>query len=183
MDTDAKEMGKQIKKAMEENAQDSPALNIDPDSNKPAIVGNPNNIPQHKGDYTIRFMYPADMVKEEEKANMVLDEETGYYVATVKYTNKRIKPLYRGSIVVRLTSLFTAAGLLKEEGYKKELSDYALGEAFQKHIEDIAIIAKEVLGIPEDQLEYIAPKSLTQFIVDFMHNEPNILNESYNFLV
>lgn len=180
--SDAETMGKQIKKAMEENAQDSPALNIDPESQKPAIVGDPNNIPQGKGNYSIDFLYPADMVQEREKANMVFDEKTGYYRATVHYTNKRIKPLYRGSVVVRLTNLFTSAGILREDGYKKDVSDYNLGKAFQMNIGSIAILAKEVLGIPDDQLEYIAPNSLVDFLTDLCKNEPNILNESYNFL-
>lgn len=182
MDNDAKVIGKQIKQAMEENAQDSPVLNIDPDSGKPSIVGNPNNIPQNKGNYSIDFLYPSDMVKEEEKANLVLDKKTGYYKATVHYTGKRIKPLYRGMLVVKLTNLFASAGVLKEHGYKKDISDYALGEAFQEHILDVADIARSVLGIPEDQVEYISPNSLVTFLNDLLKNEPNILEESYNFL-
>lgn len=182
MQPNAEDTGKKIKEAMENNPQDSPSLNIDPESNKPSIVGNPNNIPQGGGNYDITFMYPADMVKEHEKKNMKYDEKTGYYLATVHYKNKRVKPIYRGSLVVRLTNLLTSAGILREDGYKKDLSDYSLGEAFQLHIDDLAIIAKELLGIPEDQIDYISPQSLADFIADLINNEPNILNESYNFL-
>lgn len=179
---DNEKVGKKIRQAMEDNSQDSPALSIDPETNKPAIVGNPNNLPSNKGEYDITFMYPEDMVAENEKANMKLDKTTGYYVTKVHYTNKRIKPLYRGSILVHLTSVFASTGILKEEGYKLNLSAYALGEAFQKHIRDVAEIAKEVLSIPEDQIEYIAPNSLIDFLTKLLENEPNILNECYNFL-
>lgn len=182
METDAKATGEKLKKAMDENTQDSPSLNIDPATNKPSIVGNPNNLPQKSADYTLVFMYPPEMVKEEEKANMVLDEKTGYYKATVHYKNKRIKPLYRGSVIVRLTSIFTATGVLKEKGYKKDVESYNLGEAVFSHIDDVAALAKEILGVPEDQIEYISPQSAADFLSDLLTYEPNILNESYNFL-
>ena len=182
MEADAKAMGEEIKKAIDSNAQDTPSLNIDPQTEKPSIVGNPNNIPTTGGDYTIDFMYPPDMVTEEDKKTMKLDNKTGYYVATVKYTNKRVKPLYRGAVVVRLTNLFTATGVMKEDGYKKDVSAYAMGQAFQTHIHDVAMLAKEILGIPEDQIEYISPSSLSNFLTQLSHNEPNIFNESYNFL-
>lgn len=182
MTQEPNEVGKEIREAMEDNPQDTPSLNIDPESNKPSIVGNPNNIPQHSGDYELTFMYPEEMVQEVEKSNMTFDEKTQHYCAKVKYTNKRVKPLYRGAIVVRLTRIFSDTGILKEDGYKKNLTDYALGQAFQNHIEDVAMLAKEVLGVPEDQIEYISPKSLVDFLATFLRNEPNIMNESSNFL-
>lgn len=171
-----------MKKAIDENDSPAPYLSVDPKTQTPAVVGDPNEIPTGAPDYSLTFMYPAEVLSEDDKAKMAKIEEINHYQAVVRYQNKRIKPLYRGKIISLLTKLLTAVEVVRGEGYTSDLDTLALGKALLEHPEDMAEIARIVLDVPESQLEYISPKSLSIFVTQLIHNEKNILKESHNFL-
>lgn len=174
---------KQLVNSIDNNSQLSPHLSIDPESNTPAVVGDPNEIPTHKGNYKIVFMYHPDEISDEDKRKMTFDKSTNHYLAEMSYENRHVKPLIRGKVVQVLTRIATKAKIVREDGYTSDLDLQALGQSILDSPEDIAELMKLILHIPESQLEYISPKSQIGFINQLFDNEPNILKESVNFLV
>lgn len=182
---DAKQIAQatqELKGEIDNNSQPSPYLSIDPETEKPAVVGSPTEIPISLGNYRLKFYYPPEEVSETDKKRMAYDEETGYYVAAMTFEGKRVKPLYRGKVVVMLTDIFSQAKVIRGDGYTSELDDLALGTAVLEQADKIAELAKVVLGIPANQLEYLPPNQLIVFMSQLFKNEPNILKESSNFL-
>lgn len=179
---DIEKATKELKDSIDENATSAPHLSVDPKTEKPSVVGDPNEIPVGLGNYSLVFYYPPEDISEEDKKSMVLDKETGYYKAQVNYTKKRVKPLYRGKVVVMLTEIFSYAKVIRGDGYTSDLDDYALGAAVLDQIDKVAKLAQVVLGIPDSQLEYLPPNQLIKFLNQLHQNEPNILKESSNFL-
>lgn len=177
------ELAPKLAEAIENNASDAPHLSTDPDTQKPSVVGDPNKIGnERRGTYTITFAYPADQLTNEDKQRMRLDEKTGYYLADMTYVDKRIKPLYRGRIVVLLTELTAKMGAIDLEGYTSDFSTTSMGRVLLNDTDKLAELAKMILGIPDEQIEYMMPYSLANFFVQIFQNEPNIIGESANFL-
>ena len=170
----------EMKKAIDENQQDSPSLNLDPKSNKMFVVGDPNNTHPTKGEYKITFEYTPDMVNEEDKKNLKYDEDRGVYLVTVTYTGKRVKPLYRTKVVTLLLNLMTEIGVMSESGYTSKIITEESGLMFVNQTEQILELASLVLGEPKERLEYAS--ELYSFVTQLMQNEPNILQETQGFL-
>ena len=176
------ELAPKLADAIEHNASDAPHLSTDPDTQKPSVVGDPNKIEEKRGTYKITFAYPADKLTAEDKTRMKKDEKTGYYLAEMTYVDKHIKPLYRGRIVVLLTELTSKLGVIDLGGYTSEFAMESMGKVLLNDTEKIAELARMILGIPEEQVEYMMPYSLAEFFVQIFQNEPNIIGESANFL-
>lgn len=179
----------QLKLATEEflnqvgkNKKNSPRLSIDPKTEDLAVVGDPNDIPTHPGDYKITFLYPSEELTEEDKARMVKLDVLDYYKATMEYKNKRIKPLYRGKIVNLLTQLAVDTKVLRGDGYTNELDAESLGTVLLEHTDKIGQLIHYVLGVPESQIEYMSPYEVINFLNQLLANEPNILVDSSLFL-
>lgn len=171
---------KEMKDAIDNNQQDSPSLNLDPKNNRMFVVGDPNNTHPTKGEYKITYEYTPDMVNEEDKKNLEYDEERGVYLATVTYTNKRVKPLYRTKVTTMLLNLMAEIGVLTENGYTSEMITSETGLIFVNQTEQILELASLVLGESKEHLEYAT--ELYSFVTQLMQNEPNILQETQNFL-
>ena len=177
-------MAEAIKGGIDNNASDAPALSIDPDTQQTAVVGDPNKIKTTNGDYTIRFIYPADELSEEDKARMKKSEENDdEYIAEVKYMGKRVKPLHRTTIAMNIAEMLTKMGVLTDDGgYSTDGLGRRAARVFLDNIEILANVAKVTLDIPDDQLVYIAPDTLVEFFVQLMNNEPNLVKEAASFL-
>lgn len=171
-----------IKDAIDHNAADSPALSIDPESNKMSIVGDPNNTQPTSGDYQLTFLYPADSLTSDDKAKMVYHEETDEYSATVKYGKRRIKPLYRMRVTLLVARVLEDMNVINKDGYNSDMVTNLAGGILLDHIEDIAEIARMVLGVPREQMDYMDSDGLAGFFNQLMENEPNLIRESVVFL-
>lgn len=186
MDEESKinqELAPQLAEAIDNNASDAPHLSTDPDTQKPSVIGDPNKIENKRGTYTVTFAYPEDQLSAEDKNRMRTDKNLpGYYLADMTYVDKRIKPLYRGRIVVLLTELTSKLGAIDLDGYTSDFSMENMGKVLLNDTDKIAELARMILGIPDDQIEYMTPYSLAQFFVQIFQNEPNIIGESANFL-
>lgn len=183
--TPSKEMqdaAKLIQKGMEENSQPSPQLSIDPDTQKMAVVGDPNQIKPTNGDYTLTFLYSADEVTELDRQSMKYREETEEYAAEIKYFGKRVKPLYRQKIDLLLADLFEQMGVLDQTGFDPSRVDDKSPSILIDNIDKVAEIAYLVCGIPKDQIDHLDPLGLADFLAQLLVNEPNILKESVAFL-
>lgn len=174
----------EMKNAIEQNQNDSPALSIDPATNKMSVVGNPNNIHPTKGEYKIEYEYQPYEVAEEDKSMFkhIVDESKNIdkYVTTVTYENRRVKPLYRNQVVTILLGILGDVGVLQERGYSAEELTEKSGEVFIKHTEDMLELARIVLDEDRERLEH-APQLIT-FLTQLLENEPNLVNETSNFL-
>lgn len=168
--------------AIEANATDNPHLSIDPDTQKPAVLGDPTKIPERKGDYELKFVYSADEVDEADKAKLEHDEKANLYVAKVKFTNKRIKPLYRGQALMLLGDILAAFGVLEEDGYTSELEAMLVSKEVLAKSEQIGDLVHLVVGIPKEQAERLTPGGAIGFLKQLLMNEPNIISETSNFL-
>lgn len=179
---DLQDAAKLIQKGMDDNSKSSPQLSIDPDTQKMAVVGDPNQIKPTNGDYTLTFLYSPDEITEIDKENMKYREETDEYAAEIKYLGKRVKPLYRQKIDLLLADLFEQMGVLDQTGFDsskvQERSPYVLLD----NIDKMAEIAYLVCGIPKDQIDHLDPLGLADFLAQLLANEPNILKESVAFL-
>ncbi len=172
-----------VKDGIDNNAKDSPRISIDPDSQKMAVVGDPNNVKPTRGDYKLTFLYPEDEVSVGDKELMTYREATHEYAATVTYSAKRVKPLYRSKVVLLLSRIFADTEVFEKDGYTTEYLQNHIGGVLVEHIEDIAEIARMTLGVPREQVEYMDEESLAGFINQFLENEPNIMAEAANFLL
>lgn len=167
--------------AIDRNDQPSPAISIDDKSSKISVVGDPNEIKATSGDYKLTFAYPAEDLTEEDKAKMVKNEE-GDYLATVEYKGKRVKPLYRSKISLRVARIMVDMNVMNTEGYTTETLTQNATMVLVDHIEDLGEIARMTLGIPAEQMEYMLPDNLADFFSQLLDNEPNIMKEAVGFL-
>ena len=182
-DAELKDMAKQLNEAIEKGMEDeTPTLSIDPETSKPAIVGDPTRLREEKGTYTLTFAYPSEETSAEDKTHMKKQEKTGYYLAEIKYENIRIKPLYRARIAVLAAKVLADANIIKLDGYTTAKNIELLGEAFLTHTDDILEIIKMMLNVPQDQLEYLLPHQPGFFFVQLFQNEPKLIEEADNFL-
>lgn len=182
-DAELKELTQQLNEAIEKGIDDeTPHLSIDPQTAKPAVVGDPNALREAKGTYKLTFAYPPDEVSEEDKLRMKVQAKTGYYLAEVKYENIHIKPLYRARIAVLAAQVLADARIIDLKGYTTTKNEELLGEAFVHHTDDLVAIIKMMLNIPEEQLEYLLPNQPAFFFIQLFQNEPKLIEESNNFL-
>lgn len=179
---DLQNAAKIIQKGMDENSQPSPQLSIDPDTQKMAVVGDPNQIKPTNGDYTLTFLYSADEITEIDKENMKYREETNEYAAEIKYMGKRVKPLYRQKIDLLLADIFEQMGVLDQTGFDTSKVQEQTSAVLLDNIDKVAEIAYLVCGIPKDQVDHLDPLGLADFLAQLLANEPNILKESVAFL-
>ena len=183
MDAEMNEAAKLIQKGMEDNSKESPQLSIDPDTQKMAVVGDPNQIQPTNGDYKLTYIYSPDELTEEDKSNMKYREETDEYEVTVSYYGKRVKPLYRQKIDLLLADIFEEMGLLDSTGYNpSNVNNTMTSNALLNNIDKVAEIAKAICDIPKEQVEHLDAMELASFLAQVLANEPNILKESVAFL-
>lgn len=172
-----------FQKGMDANNTDAPVMSIDPKTSQVSVVGDPNKIADTKGEYDLTFTYPEDMLTEEDKARMTLNEESGEYEATIHYGHKRVKPLYRTTVAMNVADVMMKAHLFMEDfSYNSDSVTRNTIRSVVANIKPIAEIAQVTLDIPDDQVQYIKPDSLAAFFIDMMHNEQNVLKESAGFL-
>lgn len=174
-------MAEQLELALEVET-DAPRLSIDPETQKPAVVGNPTALPEKKGTYTLTFAYPPEEVSEEDKLRMKKHEKTGYYTATIKYEGVFIKPLHRAKIAEIMTLVLADANIIDLDGYTSKVQKNLLGGAFLKHNEAICEAIKLMLKVSDEQIEYLMPLEPGNFVVQLFQNEPNLIKEANNFL-
>lgn len=179
---DLQDAAKIIQQGMEDNSQPSPQLSIDPDTQKMAVVGDPNQIKPTNGDYTLTFLYSADEVSDIDKQSMKYREETDEYAAEIKYMGKRVKPLYRQKIDLLLADIFEQMGVLDQTGFDTSRIQEQTSVVLLDNIDKVAEIAYLVCGIPKDQVDHLDPLELANFLAQLLANEPNILKESVAFL-
>lgn len=179
---DLQEAAKTIQHGMEENSKESPQLSIDPDTQKMAVVGDPNQIKPTNGDYTLTFLYSADEITEIDKESMKYREETDEYAAEIKYIGKRVKPLYRQKIDLILADIFEQMGVLDQTGFDTSKIQEQTSVVLLDNIDKLAEIAYLVCGIPKDQIDHLDALGLADFLAQLLENEPNILKESVAFL-
>lgn len=180
-DKELQGMVSELSTAIEQDS-DAPRLSIDPDTQKPAVVGDPTALPEKKGTYKLVFGYPPETVSEEDKLRMKRHTKTGYYLATVTYENIFIKPLYRAKIAEIMTRILADANIIDLQGYTSDVQTERFGSAFLKHNEEICEMIKLMLKVPEDQIEYLMPLEPGKFVVQLVQNEPNLIKEANNFL-
>lgn len=173
-------MADALKKGIDNNAKDSPRLNIDPDSQKMAVVGDPNNIKPANKPYTLVFVYPEEAVTEEDKLRM--KKVDGEYVASVSYPNVRVKPLYRTKVAMTLTGIMTDLGVITKDGYTSDMVNSITARLLTNHLVEIAELVQLVLDVPKEQIPYLNAGCLYEFFTTLLDNEPNILQEGTNFL-
>lgn len=177
---DVDKMAEALKQGIDNNAKESPRLNIDPDSQKMAVVGDPNEVKPKTKPYSLVFCYPEDMVNEEDKLRMkkVGDE----YVASVSYPNVRVKPLYRTKVAMTVTNIMVDLGVITKDGYSSEMVNAISAKLLTNHLVEIAELVELVLDVPKEQVPYLNAGCLYEFFTTLLDNEPNILQEGTNFL-
>lgn len=169
-----------LAKAIDNNQQDSPTLALDPDSKKMTVVGNPNNTHPSSGEYKIVFAYRPDEVTEEDKKTLKYDKARDLYLATVTYTNRRVRPVYRMQVTSLLLNTLADVGIITSRGYASSVVNAASGQIFLNHTTDILTMAEVVLGESKERLEYM--DDTVSFVTQLVNNEPNILQEALGFL-
>lgn len=179
---DMEQVTNMLSQAIEQNATDTPHLSIDPETQRPSVLGDPTKMPERKGDYELTFVYSEDEVSEYDRTKMVYDEKNHLYGAKVKFTDKRIKPIYRGQVLVLLTDIMSAFGALEEDGYSSDIQAMMVSREVLAKSEAIAELVHLVVGIPKDQAERLTPEGAIGFVRQLLENEPNIMAESSNFL-
>lgn len=170
-----------LKQAVDNNSQPSPQLSLDPESSKMSVVGDVNDVQPTNGDYNLTFIYAEDEVSDADKQKMKKDAE-GNYSVTVTYTHRRVKPLYRTKVTLLVARIFSDMGVITVDGYNSDMLANKATETLVEHIEDLADIARMVLGIPREQMEYMSGDELAIFFSQLLENEPNILKEAVVFL-
>lgn len=176
-------MAETIKAGIDNNAQDSPQVSIDPETSKMSVIGDPNNVQPTSGDYALTFLYPADQVPEADKTRMIYKEETDEYAATVTYQSRRVKPLYRTKVTIIVAKILDDMGVIDDTGYNSALVTETAGLTLINHIEDLADLSRMILGVPREQMDYMDAESLAGFFTQLLDNEPNIVKEAVVFLL
>lgn len=182
MTPDMEDAAKLIKEGMEKNDQDSPQLSIDPDTQKMAVVGDPNKTQPTNGNYKLTFIYDADEVTEEDKKNMKLRKDTNEYEVQMEFFGKRVRPLYRQKIDLILVDVFEAMDVLDKDGYTTEVTREGASISLMSNIDKLGEVAKVVCGLSDELTEHLDPFGLADFLNQLLVNEPNILKESVAFL-
>jgi hypothetical protein len=177
---DLDKMAKDLKKSIDNNAQDSPRLNIDPDTQKMAVVGDPNNTKPANKPYHLVFCYPESALSEEDKARMVKVDND--YFAGVEYEAVRVKPLHRTKVAMLLTKILVDLKVVTKDGYTSDTVNSISGQLLLEHFDDIAQLAHLILDVPDEQLAYLNGGCLFEFFTTILDNEPNIMQEGSNFL-
>ena len=172
-----------IKDAIDNNSADSPALSIDPKTSKVSVVGDPNNTQPTSGDYKLTFLYPADELTAEDKSKMTYHKDTDEYSATVAYGKCRVKPLYRMKVTLLVARVLADMKIVNKDGYNTDMVTNQAGQILIDHIEDLAEIARMVLGVPREQMDYMDSEGLSGFFNQLMDNEPNLVKEAVVFLM
>ena len=178
----SEDIAEKLKDAVDNNATDNPHVAVDPATGKMAVVGDATalEVPTYK--YEIEYEYLPELLTAEDKKNC--KEIDGKYYLTLTYADKRVKPVYRTKVVMVLTRVLADAMVVDAEGYS---SDYLEGNMVMKildeHLDDILDIARMVLGVEKEQLEYMTLPSVGNFFADFIKNEPNIIEECVRFLL
>ena len=181
-DVNLESMANALKQGIDNNAQDSPRLSIDPDSQKMSVVGDPNNIKLTPKTYNLVFVYSADEVSEEDKVKMKYLEETNEYLAVVSYPGVRVKPLYRTKVMMMLDNILADLGVMTKDGYSSDMVNTYAAKLLTNHITEIAELTNLVLGVPEEQVSHLNAGCLYEFFNTLIDNEKNILAEGSNFL-
>ena len=176
-------MAETIKAGIDNNAKDSPQVSIDPETSKMSVIGDPNNVQPTSGDYALTFLYPADQVPEVDKPRMIYREETDEYAATVKYQSRRVKPLYRTKVTILIAKILDDMGVIDDSGYNSALVSETAGLTLVNHSEDLADLARMILNVPREQMDYMDAESLAGFFNQLLDNEPNIVKEAVVFLM
>lgn len=180
---DLQDAAKMIQNGMENNSQDSPQLSIDPETQKMAIVGDPNLVKPSNGEYKLTFLYSPDEITEIDKKTMKYRKETNEYAAEIKYVGKRVKPLHRQKIDLLLADIFEAMGVLDNTGFDPEnVEGEKLAMALLDKIDSVAEIAYLVCDLPKNQVAHLDAMEMATFLSQLLANEPNILKESVAFL-
>lgn len=170
-----------IKESIENNAQTSPQLSLDPESSKMSVVGDPNEVQPTKGNYKLTFIYNEDELSDADKAKMKKQAD-GTYAVTVEYEHRRVKPLYRSKVTLIVGRILSDMGVITADGYNSEMIATKATETLVDHIEDMAEVARMVLGVPREQMEYMSGDELAVFFSQLLDNEPNIIKEAVVFL-
>lgn len=170
-----------IKQAVDNNSQPSPQLSLDSKSSKMSVIGDPNEVQPTKGEYRLKFIYDEDEVSAEDKARMTKQAD-GTYSVVVKYENRRVKPLYRTKVTLLVSRILSDMGVITEDGYNSDMLTDRATETLVDHIEDVAEIARMVLSVPREQMEYMSGDELAIFFSQVLNNEPNIIKEAVVFL-
>lgn len=177
---DLDKMASALKDGIDNNAQDSPRLNIDPDSQKMAVVGDPNNVKPKNTPYHLVFVYPEDTISEEDKLRM--KKEGDEYIATVEYPNVRVKPLYRTKVAMLVTNILIDLNVITKDGYSSDNVNMITAKLLTDHLTEIADLVHFVLDVPKEQIPYLNAGCLYEFFTTLLNNEPNIMQEGTNFL-
>lgn len=172
-----------LKDGIDKNSTDAPTMSIDPKTSQVSVVGDPNKVESTSGDYSITFSYPASEVSDLDREKMKLNEETGEYEATIKYTNMRVRPLHRTTVAMDVAEILAQADVILRDGsYTSDTITRDTIKVFLLNIDKLANIAKVTLNITDEQLQYIRPDSLVEFFIQMLDNEPNVIKESAAFL-
>lgn len=172
-----------IKTSIDNNASESPQISLDPESNKMSVLGDPNETQPTKGNYKLTFRYPASDISADDRTKMVYDKETDEYVANVAYESRRVKPLYRMRVTLLVSRILSDMGVLSKDGYNSDVVSNKAGEVLVDHIEDIADLARMILNVPKEQVEYMDTEGLAEFFGQLLDNEPNLIKEAVVFLM
>lgn len=170
-----------VKQSIDNNSQPSPQLSLDPESSKMSVVGDPNDVQPTNGNYRLTFIYNEDEITDEDKAKMKKQDD-GTYTVTVEYTKRRVKPLYRTKVTLIVGRILSDMGVMSADGYNSDMLAVKATETLVDHIEDMAEVARMVLGIPREQMDYMAGDELAVFFSQLLENEPNIIKEAVVFL-
>lgn len=181
IDAEEKAAEQQVKDAVDNNSQPSPQISLDPESSKMSVVGDPNDVKPTKGEYKLTFIYNEDELSDADKEKMKkLDD--GTYSVTVEYQNRRVKPLYRTKVTLLVGRILGDMGVITVDGYNSDMLANRATETLVEHIEDMADVARMVLGVPREQMEYMSGDELAIFFSQLLNNEPNIVKEAVVFL-
>lgn len=178
------QMAAAIKQGIDNNGTDAPAMSIDPKTQQVSVVGDPNKIKASDGIYKLDFYYPAEELNDDDKNKMKQNPDNPEeYIATVSYVGKRVKPLFRTTVSMDIADMLTKMDVLTNDGgYSTDGLGRRAARVFLANIDVIARVAKNVLDIPEEQVQYLSPESLVEFFVQLMDNEPNLVKEAAGFL-
>lgn len=170
-----------IKEAIDSNATDNPHATVDPTTGKMAVVGDATELEVPNYKYQIEYEYTSEMLSPEDKKQC--REVNGEFYLKLTYANKRVKPIYRTKIVMILTRILADAMIIDAEGYSADhLEGSMIMKVLDDHLDDVLDIARMVLGVDKEQLEFMTMPSLGIFFGDFIKNEPNIIEECVGFL-
>lgn len=175
-------MAAKLSEAIENNADDTPHLSIDPESGQMAAIGDPNKIAPRPADYTLVFSYRKDEILESEISKYKFDEKTRTYLETITFKDRRISPFKTARIEARLTKILADIGVVLRDGYDSNVDVSRLGNALIDNTDAFIQLICDVVEIPEEQVKHLMPLEMLSFLNQLLENEPNIIGECSNFL-